>query len=283
MRCIKSKIHSDFIRCHIGGDEACPRPGEHVGIMVKSFARPANEIGIELNIIQNNEIISATFTLRGIRSQHRRNFAMNNELERLWKQPTFENLNRGVRLDREDNFAWVHGAFTYLLIPTSDALPTKASVDTVKLETARKVVWLYHREAEAKWQRHGFITQWSSDCLEGIAREMADKLPRHPTVVDAVTRELEKRRDNVFADRSLTRGDELFFVKRMVTANVPDLFREALERDCIEEIKENYVETIDRWMDYLSELRSTNGHRPFIPLFRVLTSIKRVHAVITTQ
>lgn len=205
---------------------------------------------------------------------------MNNELERLWKQPTFENLDRGVRLNREDNFAWVHGMFALLLCITSEELPSKASTELLKLETARKVVKFYHRQAEANWQAQGFITQWSPDCLEGIAREMADKLPRHPIVVNAVKQMLENRRDVVFADRSLTRDDELFFVHRTYRSNFPSEVHEYMAEIGIEVIDEYYIVTIDLSVDYINEIKSIKSSRQFIRLFAILTSMKRVHAVV---
>ena len=202
------------------------------------------------------------------------------ELEKQWKQPTFENLDRGVRLAREDDFAWVHGMFAMLLCVTSEKLPTKASTELLKLETARTVVSTYHSNAEAYWQAQGFITRWSPDCLEGIAREMADKLPRDPIVADAVRRILEMRRDVVFADRSLTHGDAMFRVSKSVTAHLPDMFRELLEEDSIVLIEEDFIVTIDRSLNYLSELKKINGYRPFIPLFCILTSLRRAHDVV---
>lgn len=205
---------------------------------------------------------------------------MNNELERLWKQPTFENLDRGVRLHRGDNGARLHALFAYLLFTVSDALPTKASPDALALETARKVVWAYRDEAEAAWQEQGFITQWSRDCLEGIAREMADKLARHPIVVNAVGRKLERRRDVVFADHSLTHGDALFVIKKCVSERMPDMFREILEDECVVSIKEDFIVTVNRSLHCLDELRLTKEYRRLIPLFMILTSLKRVHSVV---
>lgn len=205
---------------------------------------------------------------------------MNRELETLWKQPTFENLDRGVRLNREDNFAWVHGLFVHLLFSTSSALPMKASVERLKLETARKVVWAYHREAEANWQGQGFITQWSPDCLEGIAREMADNLAHHPIVTNGVVEMLEKRRDVVFADFSLTHGDALFNVYSCVTANKPSEIRILFDEIGDVEIIEPAIETITRSLDHLDELRSTNEFKRFILLNRILSSLRRVHSVV---
>lgn len=205
---------------------------------------------------------------------------MKNDLETLWKQPTFENLDRGVRLHRGDNGARVHGLFAHLLFATSDALPTKASVETLKLETARKVMWAYHRDAEAAWQTQGFITKWSPNCLEGIAREMADKLARHPIVANVVAAKLERRRDVVFADHSLTHGDAMFVARKLITANLPDIFRELLEQECIKTIKEDAGVTIIRALDHLENLRSTDEYCKYTRLFRILSSLKRVHSVV---
>jgi hypothetical protein len=205
---------------------------------------------------------------------------MNNELERLWKQPTFENLDRGVRLHREDNLAWVHDMFALLLCVTSEELPSKTSTELLKLETARKVVKVYHREAEAAWQEQGFITKWSPDCLEGIAREMADKLPRHPFVVNAIKRMLENRRDVVFADRSLTRDDELFFVRRTHRSQFPREMHEYMAEIGIEVVYEDCIVTIDRSLDYINELKSIKASRQFIKLYGILTSMKRAYAVV---
>lgn len=205
---------------------------------------------------------------------------MNNELERLWKQPTFENLDRGVRRYRENNLAWVHDMFALLLCGTSEELPSKASTEVLKLETARKVVTVCHSEAEAAWQKQGFITQWSPDCLEGIAREMADKLPRHPIVVNAIKRMLENRRDVVFADRSLTRDDELFFVRRTHRSQFPSEMHEHMAEIGIELVNEDCIVTIDRSLDYIHELKAIRLSRPFIKLFGILTSMRRVYAVI---
>ncbi|MDM7956599.1 hypothetical protein [Blastomonas sp.] len=205
---------------------------------------------------------------------------MNNEIETLWKQPTLENLDLGVRLHRGDNGARVHGLFAHLLFATSDALPMKASAETLKLETARKVVWAYHRDAEAAWQTQGFITKWSPNCLEGIAREMADKLARHPIVANVVAAKLDRRRDVVFADPSLTHGDAMFVARNLFTANMPDIFRELLEQECIAVIKEDADATITRALDHLEDLRSTGEYWKYTRLHRILSSLKRVHSVV---
>lgn len=205
---------------------------------------------------------------------------MNSELELLWKQPTFENLDRGVRSNHDDNFARLHGLFVHLLFSTSDALPMKASPGALKLATARKVVWAYHREAEAAWQGQGFITKWSPDCLEGMAREMGDKLARHPVVVNAVAEKLEKRRDEVFADFSLTHNDALFSVYSCVAANQRSEIRNIFDEINIVEIKEPAIETITRSIDHLEDLRSTSEFKRFIRIRRILYSLVRVYAVV---
>lgn len=205
---------------------------------------------------------------------------MNNELERLWKQPTFENLDGGIRLVPGDDVAPLHSAFVIFLFITSNALPMKASAETLKLETARKVVALYHHKAEAAWHAQGFITKWSSDCLEGIARELAERLARNPAVVNAVAEKLERRRDVVFADHSLTHGDAMFVVDKYATANAPDMFREMLEEDCIEVIREDAIVTINRALDHLKDLRPTKELSHLIRLRRILYSLIRVYAVV---
>lgn len=205
---------------------------------------------------------------------------MTAEIAQLWKQPCFANLDEGARLDHGNRMAWVHAHFAYALFYTSDALPMKASPEVLKLETARHVVRFNHAAAERALTAKGFITRWTPEQCDGIAREMADTLPRHPGVVEAVERTLGERRDQAFADKSLTRDDELFSVYQIRASNVPMDFGVAMMKSGIEVIKEDAILTIDRSLDYLSELRSTKDYRRFIPLFRVLTSLKRVHDVV---
>ncbi|WP_313229948.1 hypothetical protein [Sphingobium yanoikuyae] len=110
---------------------------------------------------------------------------------------------------------------------------------------------------------------------------MAGKLPRHPFVVDAVTQMLERRRDVVFADKSLTHDGELFFVIKMNRSDYPEDCHKHMVEICVEVVKEDCIQTVDRSVDYLNELRSIGAFRPFIVLFRILTSLKRTHDVVT--
>jgi hypothetical protein len=208
------------------------------------------------------------------------NDAMKHEMEKPWSQPTFENLERGIWHGRKDNCRWLHWEFAAILCVMSETLPTKASAELLKLEAARKVVSFYHNEAEAYWQSKGFVTKWSPDCLEGIALEIAKKLPRHPAVVNVVMQMMERRRDVVFADRLLTRGDELFFVRQWNVSDYPEECHEQMDEIGIEVIKEDFIETIDRSLDSYNELKAIKASRQFIKLFRILTSLKRVHDVV---
>lgn len=204
---------------------------------------------------------------------------MSAEIAQLWKQPCFDNLNEGVRLHHGDRLPWLHMHYAYGLFYTSNALPMKASVETLKLETARRVVAFERGHAERALTANGFITRWTDEQCEAIAREMAEALPRHPGVAQAVERTLAERRDEVFADTSLTHNDELFTVYQMRTSHVPMELGLSMMKHGIEVIKEDAVVTIDRALDYLSELRSTKDYRRFIPLLRILTSLRRVHDV----
>ncbi|MFN3847744.1 MAG: hypothetical protein ACK4RZ_18285, partial [Paracoccaceae bacterium] len=121
---------------------------------------------------------------------------------------------------------------------------------------------------------------WSPDCLEGIAVELADKLARHPVVADAVAAKLEKSRDEVFADFSLTHGDALFAVHSCVAAHQPSEIRSMFDELGIVKISEPYIETITRSLDHLEELRSTIDFKRFIRLRRILSSLLRVHRVV---
>ena len=205
---------------------------------------------------------------------------MSAEIAQLWKPPCVASLDEGVRLHHGDRLAWLHMHFAYGLFYTSNKLPMKASVETLKLETARSVVAFERGNAEQALTANGFITRWTDEQCEAIAREMAEAMPRHKGVVQAVERTLAERRDEVFADKSLTRDDELFTVYEIWALKVPANFGASMMRHGIEVIKENYIETIDRSLDYLSELRSTKDYPRFIPLFRVLTSLRRVHDVV---
>ncbi len=205
---------------------------------------------------------------------------MSAEIAQLWKPPCIASLDEGVRLHHGDRLAWLHMHFAYGLFYTSNKLPMKASVETLKLETARRVVAFERGHAEQALTANGFITRWTDEQCEAIAREMAEVMPRHKGVVQAVERTLAERRDEVFADKSLTLNDELFTVYEIRASKVPSDFSASMMRHGIEVIKEDYVETIDRSLDYLSELRSTKEYRRFIPLFRVLTSLRRVHDVV---
>lgn len=205
---------------------------------------------------------------------------MTAEIAQLWKQPCFDNLNEGVRLHHGDRLPWLHMHYAYGLFYTSNALPMKASAETLKLETARRVVALERGHAERALTNNGFITRWTDEQCEAIAREMAEAMPRHNGVVQAVERTLGERRDEVFADKSLTRDDELFTVFQIRASNAPMEFGVSMMRHGIEVIKEDAIVTIDRSLDYLSELRSTKEFRRFIPLLRVLASLRRVYDVI---
>lgn len=204
---------------------------------------------------------------------------MSAEIAQLWKQPCFDNLNEGVRLHHGDRLPWLHMHYAYGLFYTSNALPMKASAETLKLETARRVVAFERGHAERALTANGFITRWTDEQCEAIAREMAEAMPRHSGVVQAVERTLAERRDEVFADTSLTHNDELFTVYQVRASNVPMELGLSMIRSGVEVIKEDAIVTIDRALDYLSELRSTKDFRRFIPLLRVLTSLKRVHDV----
>jgi len=205
---------------------------------------------------------------------------MSAEIAQLWKQPCFDNLNEGVRLHHGDRLPWLHMHYAYGLFYTSNALPMKASAETLKLETARRVVAFERGHAERALTANGFITRWTDEQCEAIAREMAEAMPRHPGVVEAVERTLTQRRDEAFADKSLTQDDELFTVYQIRASKVPMDFGAAMMQHGIEVIKEDAIVTIDRSMDYLSELRSTKDYRRFIPLLRVLTILRRVHDVV---
>ncbi|BAV65433.1 hypothetical protein [Sphingobium cloacae] len=205
---------------------------------------------------------------------------MTAEIAQLWKPPCVASLDEGVRLHHGDRMAWLHMHYAYGLFYTSNALPMKASVDTLKLETARRVVALERGHAERALTANGFITRWTDEQCEAIASEMAEAMPRHKGVVQAVERTLAERRDEVFADKSLTRDDELFTVYQIRASNVPMEFGVSMMRHGIEVIKEDAIVTIERSLDYLSELRSNKEYRRFIPLLRVLTSLRRVHDVV---
>lgn len=205
---------------------------------------------------------------------------MTAEIAQLWKQPCVANLSEGVCLHHGDRLPWLHMHFAYGLFYTSNALPMKASAETLKLETARRVVAFERGHAEQALTANGFITRWTGEQCEAIAREMAEAMPRHKGVVQAVERTLAERRDEVFADASLTHNDELFSVYQIRASNVPMNLGLSMMRHGIEVIKEDAVATIDRSLDYILELRSTKDYRRFIPLLRVLTSLRRVHDVV---
>lgn len=205
---------------------------------------------------------------------------MTADLALRWKQPCVASLTEGVRLHYGDRLPWLHVHYAVGLFSTSDALPTKETANTLALETARRVVAFERGHAEQALTANGFITRWTDEQCEGIAREMAEAMPRHKGVVQVVERRLTERRDGVFADKSLTRNDELFAIYRIHSDEVSAELGNAMKNDGIEAIVEAAIETIDRSLDHLSELRSTRDYRPFIRLHRVLTSLRRVYDVI---
>lgn len=205
---------------------------------------------------------------------------MTADLALRWKQPCVASLAEGVRLHYSDHLPWLHLHFAIGLFSTSDALPMKASPNTLALETARRVVAFERNHAEEALTAAGFVTRWTDEQCEAIAREMAEAMPRHKGVAQAVERRLAERRDGVFNDKSLTRADELFAVYRIHSDEVSAELGSAMKNDGIEAIVEDAIETIDRSLDHLSELRSTKDYRQFIRLFRVLTSLRRVYDVI---
>ncbi|KEQ53387.1 hypothetical protein [Sphingobium chlorophenolicum] len=202
------------------------------------------------------------------------------DLALRWKQPCVASLAEGVRLHYDDALPWLHLHFAIGLFSTSDALPMKASPNTLALETSRRVVAFERNHAEEALTAAGFVTRWTDEQCEAIAREMAEAMPQHKGVIQAVERRLAERRDGVFNDKSLTRNDELFAVYRIHSDEVCAELGNSMKKDGIEAIVEDAIETIDRSLDHLSELRSTKDYRQFIRLFRVLTSIRRVYDVI---
>lgn len=205
---------------------------------------------------------------------------MSAEIAQLWKPPCVASLAEGSRLFHSGHTAWLHSHFAYALFYTSKALPMKASAKTLALETARHVVRLNRDAAERALTANGFITRWSDEQCEAIACEMAEAMPRHPGVIEAVERALTNRRDEVFADSSLTRNDELFTVYQAHVSDYPEECHEQMIEDGVVVIKEDAIETIDRSLDYIRDLIDIGASRPFIPLRRILSSLRRVHDVV---
>ncbi|MFN3846522.1 MAG: hypothetical protein ACK4RZ_11990 [Paracoccaceae bacterium] len=202
------------------------------------------------------------------------------DLASLWKPPCLDSLNEGYRLHRDNGAAWLRALYAYTLFVTSDALPVSASLDTLKLETARRAIGLTRPFAEQALTANGFVTRWSDEQCDAIAYEMADRMPRHPAVVEMVRRNLEQRRDEVFADTTLTHNDPLFIVHRWNTSHFEEVVREMFDEIDIEQISEEPIRTINRSLDYMDDLILNHELRPFIHLRRILTSLKRVHTVV---
>jgi hypothetical protein len=80
---------------------------------------------------------------------------------------------------------------------------------------------------------------------------------------------------------TLTRGDELFFVRQWNVSDYPEECHEQMDEIGVEVIKENFIETIDRSLYSYNELRTIKASRQFIPLFRILTSLRRAYDVVT--
>lgn len=167
----------------------------------------------------------------------------------------------------------VRAAFAHFLFTTSEEQRLNAPSHQVALEAARSVTQLWKAKAEAGWLASGHTVEWCDEDYEAIARQMADELPRHPIVAAVVEREIDERLQRIIDDVSLTNNDELFGV---YVAKVPiGLFDEP-----INEIKEQPIVTVNRWLDHIEDLMKSKSAKLFIPLRRKLLAIRKVHDLI---
>jgi len=171
---------------------------------------------------------------------------------------------------------WVYAMFAQGLFIAAKDLRTTAPLEQVKLEAARFAVKWLKLKALAGWSAKGCPVQWTDDDYEAIAREMADELPRHPRVVASIESMLREYRDEAFSDLSLTMNDEMFVVWK-VKRNT------SLFENHNQEISEPPMVTINRSLDYLTDLSKTEAVIPFIPLKRILTILARVHDVVVAH
>ena len=132
------------------------------------------------------------------------------------------NFEQGIRYYDGDDMPWVYATFAHTIFTVSEALPAKASAETLKLETARKAVALHRSQAEDGWRSQGFTVEWGEGHYEALAVQIADIVPRHPAVIARMAEVLEAKRDAVFADWSLTHDDELFVVYRWRAADADE-------------------------------------------------------------
>lgn len=204
---------------------------------------------------------------------------MNADIVALWKPPTLANFNAASQASGKP-IGFLHWTYAISLFIVSDALRADASPNTLKLKAARHVVGLMRGFVEREWEQRGNITNWQSDDYDAIAKEMADKLPRHPWVVQIVGEHLTHKRDVAFANHNLTHGDALFQVKAYRPSQFKGEQRKIFDELFDEQVNEEAIDTINRSLDYLTELRATAEYKKFIPLVRYLTSLVRVYRVV---
>lgn len=177
--------------------------------------------------------------------------------------------------DKRENgrLGFVHAAFAYFLLTASEELRMNAPSHQVALEAARSTVGLWKSKAERGWAATGHTVEWIDDDYEAIAQQMADELPRHPIVAAVVERAIGERLERIIDDVSLTHNDELFVV---YVAKFPiGLFDET-----IDEIKEQPIVTVNRWLDHTEDLMKSKSAKLFIPLRRNLLAIRKVHDLV---
>lgn len=206
-----------------------------------------------------------------------------NAVVNTWSPPpTLPNFEQGIRHYYNDGMNTVHTMFAYMIFGVSEALPAKASAETLKLETARRIVALHRKQAEDGWRSQGFTVEWGEGHYEALAVQIADIVPRHPAVIARMAEVLEAKRDAVFADWSLTHGEELFVVYRWRASDADEERRTLFDEIGVLEIKEEPIVTINRSLDYMDDLSSTRQLRPYIQLKRILICLRRVHSVIAS-
>ncbi|MBB6424630.1 hypothetical protein [Sphingopyxis sp. JAI128] len=186
--------------------------------------------------------------------------------------PTLQNFLPVVNVIDGATKAVAQMTFAYGLFIAARELRINEPLQRVVLQAARTTVLMLKHVAERGWDEKGFPVSWSEADYEAIADQMAKAFPRDKAVAVVVEGHLERERERVFFDTSLTHGDEHFAI-----------FRATFPQDCLfsnEEYVEPPISTIGRSLDYIEDMMKIKQGKLFIMLRRELYILFRVYTVV---